>query len=191
MVRELRNPWPRGPLGPSDRQLPRSNVTRQQKDGWEGFDHETHQIVPDKPADQQAAATGALPLQLPMHKGCTRDAQGTSTPPVLRNQAIGKPEVPGGEASALALGAGGVEGATEILSPGKRPEPNSPSPYPLPEGEGARPVVENFEAPPLVIARRVLIPLLWGEGRVRGNGCPELEMGTSDLRSTALSSPGV
>ena len=52
-------------------------VTRQQKDGWEGFDQETNEIVPDKPADQQATATGALSLQLLMHKGCTRDAQGT------------------------------------------------------------------------------------------------------------------
>jgi hypothetical protein len=37
-------------------------VTRQQKDGWEGFDQETHEIVPDKPSGHQAAATGALPL---------------------------------------------------------------------------------------------------------------------------------
>jgi hypothetical protein len=28
------------------------------------------------------------------------------------------------------------------------------------------------------MARRILLPLLWGEGRVRGNGCPELEMGS-------------
>ena len=27
-------------------------VTRQQKDGWRGFDLETHKIVPDKPTDQ-------------------------------------------------------------------------------------------------------------------------------------------
>ena len=56
-------------------------VTRQQKDGWEGFDHETHEIVPDKPADQQAAATESLPFPVAMHKGCTRDAQGVSAPP--------------------------------------------------------------------------------------------------------------
>ncbi|MCX6926139.1 MAG: hypothetical protein NT154_23465 [Verrucomicrobia bacterium] len=32
-------------------------VTRQQKDGWEGFDKETRERVPEKPASQQAAAT--------------------------------------------------------------------------------------------------------------------------------------
>ena len=53
-------------------------VTRQQKDGWEGFDHETHEIVPDKPAGQQAAVTGALPLPIHMHKGCSRDSRATS-----------------------------------------------------------------------------------------------------------------
>jgi hypothetical protein len=52
-------------------------VTRQQKDGWEGLDQETNEIVPEKPAGQQAAATAALTLQVHMHKGCTRDAQGT------------------------------------------------------------------------------------------------------------------
>jgi hypothetical protein len=57
-------------------------VTRQQKDGWEGFDQETNEIVPEKPAGQQAAATAALTLQVHMHKGCTRDAQGTLPPPV-------------------------------------------------------------------------------------------------------------
>jgi hypothetical protein len=58
---------------------------------------------------------------------------------------------------------------SEILSPRKRREPNSPSPYPLPRGEGDWPVAGNVEAPRLVIARRILLPLLWGEGRVRGN----------------------
>ena len=48
-------------------------VTRQQKDGWEGFDKETSEIVPEKPAGQQATATGALTLQSLMHKGCARD----------------------------------------------------------------------------------------------------------------------
>src|ERR1035441_6059391 len=58
-------------------------VTRQQKDGWEGFDQETHEIVPDKPAPHQAAATAALPHQVPMHKGCTRDAQWIGAPPMI------------------------------------------------------------------------------------------------------------
>ena len=60
-------------------------VTRQQKDGWEGFDQETHEIVPDKPSDQQATATGALPLPVLMHKGCSRDYCAISArPPVHR-----------------------------------------------------------------------------------------------------------
>jgi hypothetical protein len=54
-------------------------VTRQQKDGWEEDDQETNGIVPEKPAGQQVADTAALTLQVYMHKGCTRDAQGTST----------------------------------------------------------------------------------------------------------------
>jgi hypothetical protein len=57
-------------------------VTRQQKDGWEGFDQETSEIVPEKPTGQQAAATAALTLLVYMHKGCTRDVQGTLPPPV-------------------------------------------------------------------------------------------------------------
>jgi len=79
-------------------------VTRQQKDGWEGFDQETHEIVPAKPADPQAAAAGALPLPPHMHKGCTRDAQGIVAPPVPASQADGKPVMPGGGASAAGLG---------------------------------------------------------------------------------------
>jgi hypothetical protein len=55
-------------------------VTRQQKDGWEGLDQETNEIVPEKPSGQQAAATAALTLKVHMHKGCTRDAQGTIPP---------------------------------------------------------------------------------------------------------------
>ena len=68
-------------------------VTRQQKDGWEAFDHETSEIVPDKPADQQAAATGSLPLPVPMHKGCTRDAQGISALPAQDHDRGAKPVV--------------------------------------------------------------------------------------------------
>ena len=57
-------------------------VTRQQKDGWEGDDYETNEIVPEKPAGQQAVATAALTLLVHMHKGCTRDAQGTIPPAI-------------------------------------------------------------------------------------------------------------
>jgi hypothetical protein len=50
-------------------------VTRQQKDGWEGFDLETNEIVPEKPAEQQAIATQSVTLQAQyaqgVHKGCT------------------------------------------------------------------------------------------------------------------------
>jgi hypothetical protein len=57
-------------------------VTRQQKNGWEGDDYESNEIVPEKPAGQQAPATAALTLKVHMHKGCTRDAQGTNALPV-------------------------------------------------------------------------------------------------------------
>ena len=42
-----------------------------------------NEIVPAKPADQQATATGASPLQSHMHKGCTRDDQGIDKPAVI------------------------------------------------------------------------------------------------------------
>jgi hypothetical protein len=74
-------------------------VTRQQKDGWEADDHQTSEIVPDKPADQQAAAIAALPLQVHMHKGCTRDAQGIGAPPIPCPQGSGAAAVPSGEAN--------------------------------------------------------------------------------------------
>lgn len=37
-------------------------VTRQQKDGWEGFDKGTSEIVPEKPEGQQAREAGAITL---------------------------------------------------------------------------------------------------------------------------------
>ena len=48
-------------------------VTRQQKDGWEGYDQQTSEIVPAAPQEQQAIATVASTLQPLMHKGCTRE----------------------------------------------------------------------------------------------------------------------
>ena len=57
-------------------------VTRQQKNGWEGRDYETNEIVPGNPAGQQAAATGALTLLVHMYKGCTREVQGSCALPV-------------------------------------------------------------------------------------------------------------
>ena len=58
-----------------------SIVTRQQKDGGEGYDQETSAIVPEAPTDSPAIATGALTLKVYMHKGSTRDAQGIGAPP--------------------------------------------------------------------------------------------------------------
>jgi hypothetical protein len=89
-------------------------LTRQQKDGWEGLDHETNEIVPEKPTGQQAASTVALTLFPHMHKGCTRDAQGTCTMPVPEihgssklgvpgGQEAGKPEVAGSQAAVAAM----------------------------------------------------------------------------------------
>ena len=80
-------------------------VTRQEKDGWEGLPQETSEIVPDKPAEQQAAA-GTLTLKVHMHKGCIRDAQGTSATPVPGSQEGSKPGMPGGEAAEAGLGGG-------------------------------------------------------------------------------------
>jgi hypothetical protein len=83
-------------------------VTCQQKDGWEGDDQETNEIVPEKPAGQQAAGTATLTLQSLMYKGCTRDAQGTNT--VVPRQhddgsAGGAPGVQGVSAGPAGVGA--------------------------------------------------------------------------------------
>jgi hypothetical protein len=79
-------------------------VTRQQKDGWEGFDRETNEIVPEKPAGQQAIGTQSVTLFVHMYKGCTRDAQGISSQAVPEGQASGEPETPSGLAAAAELG---------------------------------------------------------------------------------------
>ena len=55
-------------------------LTRQQKDGWEGPDKETNEIVPDKPEARQVIAKAAVTLKPLMHKGCTRDAIGITPP---------------------------------------------------------------------------------------------------------------
>jgi hypothetical protein len=65
-------------------------VTRQQKDGWEGFDLETNEIVPEKPAGRQAIGTQSVTLQAHMHKGCTRDAQGSGSQAVPERPEGGK-----------------------------------------------------------------------------------------------------
>ena len=84
-------------------------VTCQQKDGWEGYDKETNEIVPEKPAGQQAAGTQTLPLTVHMHKGCTRDAQGDGAQAAPEAQASGEPEMPSGEAAGAGLGGKGED----------------------------------------------------------------------------------
>jgi hypothetical protein len=91
-------------------------VTRQQKNGWEGRDYETNEIVPGNPAGQQAAATGALTLMVYMYKGCTREVQGSGTLPVPgqgRSLAL-----PAGDKS-VAIGSSGGEGRGKEAPKGK------------------------------------------------------------------------
>ena len=52
-------------------------VTCQQKNGWQGLEFETREIVPNGPAGQQAVAEVVNSQKPLMHKGCTRDAEGT------------------------------------------------------------------------------------------------------------------
>ena len=85
-------------------------VTRQQMDGWEGLDKETRERVPEKPADQQAAAAAALPLQPYMHKGCTTDAQGIVPPSIPDSQGGSEAAAPSGKAAKVALGGYGLAG---------------------------------------------------------------------------------
>jgi hypothetical protein len=83
-------------------------VTCQQKNGWKGLDHESSQIVPDRPEGLQASITAgnsSIPL---MHKGCTRDAEGTCTTPIPDSQASNKALPPGGKAATAAIGDSGV-----------------------------------------------------------------------------------
>jgi hypothetical protein len=94
-------------------------VTRQQKDGWEDDDYETNEIVPDKPTEQQAEGTAALTLIPYMHKGCTRDAQGTCTMPVP--EAVPTPAVPPADASVSLSSPGGEGWGEEAVNSGSQP----------------------------------------------------------------------
>ena len=85
-------------------------VTCQQKNGWKGFDHESSAIVPDRPAGLQASTTVLNSSKPLMHKGCTRDAEGTCTIPTPGSQGGLEPEVPGKEAAKAASGGGEVAG---------------------------------------------------------------------------------
>jgi hypothetical protein len=69
-------------------------VTRQQKDGWEDFDQETSEIVPEPPSAHPALATQASTLKVYMHKGCTRGAQATNPPSAPDIQKGNEPQPP-------------------------------------------------------------------------------------------------
>jgi hypothetical protein len=69
-------------------------VTRQQKDGWEDFDQETSEIVPEPPSAHPALATQASTLKVYMHKGCTRGAQATNPPSAPDTQASNEQDLP-------------------------------------------------------------------------------------------------
>src|ERR1039457_4751814 len=94
-------------------------VTRQQKDGWEGLDQETNEIVPEKPAGQQAAATAALTLKVHMHKGCTRDAQETLPPSVPGD--VRSSTLPSAAKSASLSSSGGEGRGEEAAKSGSSP----------------------------------------------------------------------
>jgi hypothetical protein len=81
-------------------------VTCQQKNGWKGFEQESSEIVPDRPEGQQASTEIENSQKPLMHKGCTRDAQGTIPLPIPGSQGGGEPEVPGEEAAKSASGGG-------------------------------------------------------------------------------------
>ena len=51
-------------------------VTCQQKNGWQGFDQETSEIVPDRAGGQQAIPEAEYAQKPYMHKGSTRGALG-------------------------------------------------------------------------------------------------------------------
>jgi hypothetical protein len=82
-------------------------VTRQQKDGWEGHDKETSEIVPAKAEEQQAIRAGAVTLQTLMHKGCTSEAQGDKAQAGPEFRESGKAEAWSGKTAGAGLGEGG------------------------------------------------------------------------------------
>jgi hypothetical protein len=74
-------------------------VTCQQKNGWKGFDHESSEIVPDRSGGMQASTTVVNSSKPLMHKGCTRDAQGTIAIPIPDSQGGLEPKTPVAEAA--------------------------------------------------------------------------------------------
>ena len=79
-------------------------VTCQQKNGWKGFDHESSEIVPDRPEGLQASPTVVNSSKPLMHKGCTRDAEGICTIPTPDSRGGNKPETPVAEAAVAGFG---------------------------------------------------------------------------------------
>jgi hypothetical protein len=86
-------------------------VTCQQKNGWKGMDRETSALVPDRPKGQQAAAEPVDSQNLHMHKGGTRDMEGTIAPVDGQSPGGAEPAIGGGKAAGTAIGGGG-EGET-------------------------------------------------------------------------------
>ena len=78
-------------------------VTCQQKNGWQGFEQETSEIVPDGPEGQQAVPEAENSQEPHMHKGCTRDAEGTTTPVVSPFPGGAETEDGGGKAAGAGL----------------------------------------------------------------------------------------
>jgi hypothetical protein len=90
-------------------------VTCQQKNGWQGFDQETSEIVPDRPEGQQAGAELVNSQKPLMHKGYTRDAQGSAA--LVGGYSPGSNELPEGEGKA----AGAASGLDELAGGGSGP----------------------------------------------------------------------
>jgi hypothetical protein len=82
-------------------------VTCQQKNGWKGMDLEVSALVPDRPKGQQAAAEPVNSQNPYMHKGSTRDAEGTIA--LVGGQSPGgaEPVTGGGKAAGAAIGGDG------------------------------------------------------------------------------------
>ena len=83
---------------------PRANtkifiVTSQTRNGWKGFDQETHATVPAPPIEKQALSTPVSSQILYMHKGSTPTAQGLLQPPTSQPRERGKPETRVGQAT--------------------------------------------------------------------------------------------
>jgi hypothetical protein len=110
-------------------------VTCQQKNGWKGLDHETSEIVPDRPEGLQASTTVVNSSKPLMHKGCTRDAEGICTMPIPDSQGGLEPKAPGEEAAAAALCGDG--GGTSRQTGGKIDAKETPAGEPTRASSGA------------------------------------------------------